>query len=72
MNWITLAVLGGVAAWFEYSYRRSRHGNPDPQQDASGANPESADATHAHVAQLDSEPSIVPGDQNDKQLNAAV
>jgi hypothetical protein len=25
MNWLTLTVLGAVAAWFEYSYQRSRH-----------------------------------------------
>jgi len=24
MNWLTLTVLGAVAAWFEYNYQRSR------------------------------------------------
>jgi hypothetical protein len=71
MNWITLAVLGAVGAWFEYSYRKSRHSKTNLKSEA-GACPEAAVVEHANVASPGSEPSNVPGDQNDKQLNAAV
>ena len=71
MNWITLAVVGAVAAWFEYSYRRSRNKKAEPSNDA---NPPSAIpvSQQARVAKPGSEPSIVPGDENDKQMNAVV
>jgi hypothetical protein len=63
MNWITVAVVGAVAAWFEYSYRKSRRKKAE-----SGSNEnESSTVPVAH-----GEPSIVPGDENDKQMNAAV
>jgi predicted alpha/beta-hydrolase family hydrolase len=67
MNWITIAVVGAVAAWFEYNYQRSRRrkaGTPEP-----GKSPVT-DAVQ--VANPGVEPSIVPGDQNDKQMNTAV
>ena len=71
MNWITVAVVGAVAAWFEYSYRKSRRKKAE-----SGANANEASTLPviqpARVAQPGREPSIVPGDENDKQMNAAV
>lgn len=70
MNWITVAVVGAVAAWFEYSYRRSRHKKAE-SSDSAREFP-TAITQHARVAQPGNEPSIVPGDENDKQLNAAV
>lgn len=72
MNWITIAVLGAVAGWFEYSYRRSRRSKAEPTSSTDGSSPESDVTQHAQVANPGSEPSIVPGDQNDKQMNAAV
>jgi len=71
MNWITIAVVGAVAAWFEYSYRRSRH------EKTESADSEKESSTipatqQARVAQPGREPSVVPGDENDKQMNAAV
>jgi len=71
MNWITVAVVGAVAAWFEYSYRRSRRKTAGPPDDAAQRSATSV-AQHARVAQPGNEPSIVPGDENDKQMNATV
>jgi hypothetical protein len=72
MNWITLAVVGAIAAWFEYSYRKSRHSKTETQtEDLAGASGPPV-PQHAQVASPASEPSIVPGDQDDKQMNAAV
>jgi hypothetical protein len=71
MNWITVAVVGAVAAWFEYSYRRSRRKKAEAGGNESEAS--SMPVTQpARVAQPGSEPSIVPGDENDKQMNAAM
>ena len=71
MNWITVAVVGAVAVWFEYSYRRSRRKKAEPGSD--GAEPQTTSiAQHAQVATTGNEPSIVPGDENDKQMNATV
>ncbi len=67
MNWLVIAVVGAAAAWFEYNYQRSRHSKESPanQKDASTLPvPESA-----HVEQLNAEPSISPGAENDKKLN---
>ncbi len=71
MNWITVAVVGAVAAWFEYSYRKSRRkkAGVDGSEKESSTIPVSQ---NARVAQPGSEPSIVPGDENDKQMNAAL
>ena len=71
MNWVTVAVVGAVAVWFEYSYRRSHRKKPGPGSDATGASAEPV-TQHARVAIPGNEPSIVPGDENDKQMNAAV
>ncbi len=71
MNWITVAVLGAVAAWFEYSYRNSRGKKVEPGADATEPS-ETSVAQPARVASPGNEPSIVPGDENDKQMNAAV
>ncbi len=71
MNWVTVAVVGAVAAWFEYSYRRSRR----KKAESSGTDNGSAAVPvtqQARVAKPGSEPSIVPGDENDKQMNAVV
>ena len=69
MNWITVAVVGAVAAWFEYSYRKSRRKKAEPAQRQA---PEMPVSQNARVEKPGSEPSIVPGDQNDRQMNAAV
>jgi hypothetical protein len=63
MNWLVFGIVGGVAAWFEYNYQRSRHGKS--RQAASGLPvPESA-----HVELAGDVPSISPGSENDKKLN---
>jgi hypothetical protein len=64
MSWITVAVIGAVGAWFEYSYRRSRRKKTGSET--------SDTAQPARVVQPGSQPSIVPGDENDKQMNATV
>jgi hypothetical protein len=69
MNWVTVAVVGAVAAWFEYSYRRSRRKKDEGGGNASSTVPVSQSA---RVEMPGSEPSIVPGDENDKQMNAAI
>jgi hypothetical protein len=71
MNWITVAVVGAVAAWFEYSYRKSRRKKAESggNENESSTTPETQPA---RVAQPGGEPSNVPGDENDKQMNAAV
>jgi len=69
MNWITVAVLGAVAAWFEYSYQRSRRKSKQHQQ-SSDTPPQPPET--APIEAANKEPSIGPGDENDKQLNAAV
>lgn len=66
MNWITLAVVGAVAAWFEYNYQRSRRHKSDSPASRSAA------SEAISVANPAAQPSIVPGDQNDKELNTAV
>jgi hypothetical protein len=71
MDWVTVAVVGAVAAWFEYSYRRSRHKKAEPVSDATDSSATSV-AQPARVASPGNQPSIVPGDENDKQMNAAV
>lgn len=71
MNWITVAVVGAVAAWFEYSYRRSRRKKAESNSKENEPSTTSV-AQQARVASPDSQPSIVPGDENDKQMNAAV
>jgi hypothetical protein len=69
MNWITVAVVGAVAAWFEYSYRRSRR----KKAESGGTESSTVPVTQpARVAKPGNEPSIVPGDENDKQMNAAM
>lgn len=32
MNWIIVAVVGAVAAWFEYSYRKSHRKKTEPRR----------------------------------------
>lgn len=71
MNWITVAVVGAIATWFEYSYRRSRRKKAESSSDENGSSTTPV-TQQARVAQPGSEPSIVPGDENDKQMNAAV
>lgn len=66
MNWITITVLGAVAAWFEYSYQRSRH----RKADAAPPDERSPDTETARVAIPGQAPSIAPGAENDKQLNS--
>ncbi len=63
MNWLVLGIVGGVAAWFEYNYQRSRRGKA--RRDVSALPvPESA-----HVERAGDVPSISPGSENDKKLN---
>lgn len=71
MNWITVAVVGVVAVWFEYSYRKSRHKKApsDGYENSSSTMPVTS---QARVSQPGSAPSIVPGDENDRQMNSAV
>ena len=68
MNWLVIAVVGVAAAWFEYNYQRSRHS----RKKSAGNPPHTSKEPlpdHAHVEQLDEEPSIAPGDENDKRLD---
>ena len=65
MNWITVAVVGAVAVWFEYSYRKSH------RKIAEADSSNTPVTQQARVAQPGSQPSIAPGDENDKQMNAA-
>ncbi len=70
MNWLTLGVLGAVAAWFEYTYQRSRR-----KRNSATALPEAESVSTTQptrVAQIDATPSIAPGSENDKKLNTAV
>lgn len=69
MNWLAFVLVGGVAAWFEYNYRRSRHGKSAPTNNQSGKYPV---PETAHVERLGATPSISPGSENDKKLNSAV
>jgi len=71
MNWITVAVVGAIAAWFEYSYRTSRQKKAESSGNEAKVS-SSLVTQHARVAQPRNEPSIVPGDENDKQMNAVV
>jgi hypothetical protein len=63
MNWLVLGIVGGVAAWFEYNYQRSRRGKARQAASALPV-PESA-----HVERAGDVPSISPGSENDKKLN---
>jgi hypothetical protein len=71
MNWITLAVLGAVAAWFEYNYQRSRRKKGKSEGEKAPAPAPVTETAHA-AAQQNSEPSVAPGDQNDKRLNSPI
>jgi hypothetical protein len=63
MNWLMIAVVGGAAAWFEYSYRRSKR---SPKKA-----PAEGPSSTAHVEQAGQVPSISPGSENDKKLNTS-
>lgn len=67
MNWITLAVVGAVAAWFEYSYQRSRRRKGEVSSVTA-----STVSDAVQVATPGEMPSIAPGDQNDKEMNTAL
>ena len=68
MNWLTLTVLGAVAAWFEYNYQRSRR-----SKKASAAKPVADPVSQsANVEKPGDAPSIAPGSENDKKFNTAV
>lgn len=69
MNWLTITVLGAVAAWFEYNYQKSRRAKAHAENDAKPGEPV---PETAHVEQAGSAPSIAPGSENDKSLNTAV
>jgi hypothetical protein len=68
MNWLAIVLVGGAAAWFEYNYQRSRRNKSsgDIRKGKELPVPESA-----HVEQLGASPSISPGAENDKKLNAS-
>jgi hypothetical protein len=81
MNWLVIAVVGAAAAWFEFNYQRSRHSQKRAAANASnppvGTPALDATSSHlapvpetAHVAEAGNEPSIAPGDENDKKLNS--
>ena len=69
MNWFAFVLVGGVAAWFEYNYQRSRHGKTVSRNSPSRKYPV---PETAHVERLGAIPSISPGSENDKKLNTAV
>ncbi len=68
MNWLAIVLVGGAAAWFEYNYQRSRRHKRfgDTHKSKEFPVPESA-----HVEQAGAAPSIPPGAENDKKLNAS-
>jgi hypothetical protein len=69
MNWLAIALVGTIAAWFEYSYQRSRRAKaPGTRSNA----PSTPLAEAVRVEQPGQQPSISPGTENDKQANAAV
>ena len=66
MNWLVLGIVGGVAAWFEYNYQRSRHGKSPRARLGATVRPV---PESAHVELAGDVPSISPGSENDKKLN---
>jgi len=66
MNWLVIAVVGASAAWFEFTYQRSKRKNKKAA-DAAAQNTRVPET--AHVAQPGEAPSISPGSENDKRLN---
>ena len=66
MNWLVIAVVGAAAAWFEYNYQRSRHSKKSSTDSTNSKLPV---PESAHVEELNAEPSISPGAENDKKLN---
>ncbi len=69
MNWLAIVLVGGAAAWFEYNYQRSRRRGKSSSEIRRGKEfpvPESA-----HVEEAGAAPSISPGSENDKKLNAS-
>jgi hypothetical protein len=69
MNWLTLTIVGAVAVWFEYSYRRSRNRTSTKSSAEAGT---VFIEQPARVEKLEETPSIAPGSENDKKLNTAV
>lgn len=63
MNWLAFLLVGGAAAWFEFNYQRSRRSGKSGKKYPV---PETA-----HVELPDSTPSISPGSENDKKMNAS-
>ncbi len=70
MNWLTITILGAVAAWFEYNYQRSRRKKNSAETSASGDG--ASNPVPLPVAQPGEMPSISPGSENDKRMNTAV
>ncbi len=68
MNWLAIVLVGGAAAWFEYNYQRSRCSKSldNVREGKDFPVPESA-----HVEEVGAAPSISPGSENDKKLNAS-
>jgi hypothetical protein len=68
MNWLTVAVLGAIAGWFEFNYQKSRRRKGAAA--ASAAPPEpSATAEAVQVERPGMQPSIGPGAEVDKKLS---
>jgi hypothetical protein len=68
MNWLAIVLVGGAAAWFEYNYQRSRRSK---SLGAARKSDRSPVPESAHVEQAGAAPSISPGSENDKKLNAS-
>ena len=66
MNWLTMAVLGAVAGWFEFNYQKSRR-RKAKEASTTGQAP-SATAEAVQVEQPGMQPSIAPGAEVDKKL----
>jgi len=66
MKWLVLGIVGGVAAWFEYDYQRSRHARSSRGGRLASVLPV---PESAHVECAGDIPSISPGSENDKKLN---
>ena len=68
MNWLAIALVGTVAAWFEYNYQQSRRKKARAEKPAKSTSVSDS----IRVERKGEQPSISPGSENDQEASRAV
>ncbi len=69
MNWLAFALVGTVAAWFEYNYRRSRR--KKPAREGEEADPAASPAEPPAAKKTEQMRAPAADSGNDQQRNAS-